>query len=709
MSALPKMETPQDAALRLLRGAIRDGFVLQTLHEYRDLDGTPLYWRARAKNAAGDKLIRPIRFLGDRYVMSEPPAPKNGKPLYGLHLLEPASESKSAWIVEGESCADALAELGLIAVTSGSASSAEAADWSVLAGRSCIVWPDNDGPGMAYAATVAKKLTHLGCAVKVIGADQLGLPEHGDCVDWLSENPGAGPDAFLALPTVLAETASIETARPFVSYGSKQNGTFVEFRALPSELPDVPAFDLSLLPANMRAWVEDAADGLQVPPDFCAIPAVCALAGTIGRQVGIALKVHERWIERCVLWAAIIGRPSSGKSPAMRPAQRMLTRLEVAKRKQWEEDCRAAALDMQVLAAERSQAKKDAVKAIKAGDRAGARAALELDAEPEMPSEPRLVVNDATVEKLGELLNGNPRGLVQFRDELAGWLAGLDREGREADRGFWLECWNGQGPYTCDRIGRGTVRIEAPAVSILGGVQPGKLAEYVRGAVKGGFGDDGLMQRFQLAVYPDVPASWRYVDRMPSLSAERSALQTFQRLDSLSITGIGAEQSEFVDVPFLRLAPDAQEIFVEWQTSLMLRLRAGDEPPFMESHLAKYPALAGRLALVLHLADNERGPIGAEALATALDWIPYLEGHARRIYAPATDNGIGAAYLLNAKRKELGSRFTARDVYRKGWAGLDRDSTEAAIDVLLEYGHLDEHMAETGGRPLAQFVWRNPV
>lgn len=69
------------------------------------------------------------------------------------------------------------------------------------------------------------------------------------------------------------------------------------------------------------------------------------------------------------------------------------------------------------------------------------------------------MVNDATVEKLGELLNDNPRGLIQVRDELAGWLAPLDQEGREQDRAFWLECWNGTGPYTSDRIGRATARI----------------------------------------------------------------------------------------------------------------------------------------------------------------------------------------------------------------------------------------------------------
>ena len=47
--------------------------------------------------------------------------------------------------------------------------------------------------------------------------------------------------------------------------------------------------------------------------------------------------------------------------------------------------------------------------------------------------------DDATVEKLGELLNENPHGLLQFRDEDAGFLHMMDREGHENARAFLKE------------------------------------------------------------------------------------------------------------------------------------------------------------------------------------------------------------------------------------------------------------------------------
>ncbi len=492
----------------------------------------------------------------------------------------------------------------------------------------------------------------------------------------------------------------------FVSFGSDPDD---RPRPLPNPLPPVPAFELDLVPAALRGWVEDAADGLQVPPEFCAVPAVVAAAGLIGRQVGVAMKRQERWVERCILWGALIGRPSTSKSPALRPAQKMLARIEGRHRATWNASVREIELATELQKQERVLAQRKAAKALQDGNRDAARQALDLEDAGDPPPEPRIVVNDATVEKLGELLNANPRGLVQFRDELAGWLATLDREGREGDRGFWLECWNGQGPYTCDRIGRGTVRIEAPAVSILGGIQPGKLSEYVRGAVRGGMADDGLLQRFQLAVWPDLPASWQYVDRAPNPTADAAAWGCYTRLDQLGDLP-GMDRADGIDVPFLRLSEGAQELLVEYQTTLMVRLRAGGEPPHMESHLGKYPALAGRLALVLHLCDHHGGPVGAEAMGTALDWLEYLEPHARRVYAPADGGGVAAAHLLLRRRADLirvhHGEFTTRDVYRKGWAGLDRDTVEAAVEVLVEYGHVREEIAETGGRPTTTYVWR---
>jgi hypothetical protein len=196
---------------------------------------------------------------------------------------------------------------------------------------------------------------------------------------------------------------------------------------------------------------------------------------------------------------------------------------------------------------------------------------LRLD-EPEAPRDRRYVTNDCTYEALREILAGNPNGLLAFRDELVSLLKTLDREEHAAARGFFLSAWNGTGGYTFDRIIRGHTHIEAACVSLLGSTQPGRLAEYVRRAVSGGAGDDGLIQRFGLLVWPDGSPEWSNVDRYPDSAARQAAWTTFERLDKLTADEIGAQRDQFEVIPFLRFDHEAQVIFDEWRTKFGKKL-----------------------------------------------------------------------------------------------------------------------------------------
>jgi putative DNA primase/helicase len=317
-------------------------------------------------------------------------------------------------------------------------------------------------------------------------------------------------------------------------------------------------------------------------------------------------------------------------------------------------------------------------------------------------------VNDSTIEKLGELLNENPRGLLHYRDELTGWLGTLDREGHENDRAFFLEAWDGRGRYTYDRIGRGTLHIEAACVSMLGGIQPGPLAQVLRAAVRGGAGDDGLLQRFQLLVYPDAPKMWVNVDRWPNNAARDRAFDVFRRLDRLTPETLGAPVED--GLPILRFAPEAQEFFDGWREGLMKRLRTGDEHPAMEAHLAKFPSLLPSLALLFHLVDAPTmapGPVTLVAARRAAAWCDFLEAHARRVYQSVTSEGLKAARALLRKLRagRLASRFTSRDVYRSAWAGLaDREAVEEALAILENHGWVRRTVIATGGHPKTEYL-----
>ena len=189
-------ETPDAAARRLAGPALAKGFEPCGFHVYSDADGVPWCWRIRATHASGEKWIRPMHHDGRAFVTGEPTAPANGKPLYRLPDLP---GDGVAFVVEGETCADALAGLGITTTTSGSADSADAADWTPLRGRHVVIWRDNDTAGLRYAEAVAAKLRGVAAVIDWLDLASLALPDKGDCVDWLALNPDATAGDVLAL------------------------------------------------------------------------------------------------------------------------------------------------------------------------------------------------------------------------------------------------------------------------------------------------------------------------------------------------------------------------------------------------------------------------------------------------------------------------------------------------------------------------------
>ena len=296
-------------------------------------------------------------------------------------------------------------------------------------------------------------------------------------------------------------------------------------------------------------------------------------------------------------------------------------------------------------------------------------------------AEKRYATSDATPEKLGEILASNPRGILLQRDEIAGWLATFERAGRENERSFYLESWEGLNTYDVDRIGRGTIHIQALCVSVLGGIQPGELSIYVAEALAGGGGADGLLQRFQLVVWPDRLPPYRRTEREPDRAARDRAFRVYRALDRLDATGMGAALHGDGGVPCLAFDPEAQALFDAWRDELEARVR-GDElqrTPAFCSHLAKYRSLMPSLALLFYLIETAGGPavsgvsgISLHAARCSAAWCEYLEAHARKVYRRELAADTEAARALAAKIEagEVAEGEKIRDLHRRQWSGL---------------------------------------
>ena len=514
-------------------------------------------------------------------------------------------------------------------------------------------------------------------------------------------------------PASAAKRSKTQHGAAFPPLEDDAADTWPDPTPLPDALPPVQAFDPDLLPVALRGWVTDIAHRMQCPPDFPAVGAVVALSSLIGARAVVQPKARDDWQVVPNLWGLIVGRPGVMKSPALGESLKPLNRLQATEFEQWQAAHDAWELDCKVAELQGADREKKA-KGLASKDPAAARALLEPGDTPAEPLARRYIVNDATVEKLGELLTANPWGTLSYRDELYGLLTGMDKQGQEGSRAFYLQSYDGNQGYTFDRIIRGTVHIPRVCLAMIGGIQPGRVQEYVRGAVSGGSADDGLLQRFGLAVWPDTNGEFVHVDQWPDTPAKAMAWEVFERLAQL-------QPASDTDPVIWRFDDAAQALFVEWRTPFEQELKRGELHPAMESHLAKYRKLIPALALVFALVDtpDSGGVIHERELIRALAWGDYLRTHAERLYAVAVIPETAAARALLTKIKGgkltdrdgvIADSFTPRQIAVKGWAGLTTpDAVRKAADVLADYDWLRRDVVQSGdvlgrGRPSDRYA-----
>lgn len=460
---------------------------------------------------------------------------------------------------------------------------------------------------------------------------------------------------------------------------------------IPTDLLPVASFDARFLPPNLTDFVSDAAERMQCPAEYIGIPIITALGANIGRKIVIRPKQNTNWTEVGNCWACIIGRPGAMKSPAINEALGFSNKLESVARATNADEMRQYEEEME----EYENSRKKALKDSQSFD----------EPKPEKPAFRRHICSDTTYEALGIIHSDNPFGVFAYRDEMASLIRQLAREEMAAARGFYLTGWGGSGSYTFDRIGRGHQHIPHVCISMLGSMQPGRLSDLIR-SIKSGGGDDGLLQRFGLLVWPDQNPEWTNVDRGANTAARDKVWQLFQRLDKLTPFQVNAQYDEFDEVHFLRFDPEAQTVFDEWQGDLEKTLRNGSLSPALESHFSKYRKLVPSLALINHLTEEVVGPISKSAVLRALAFLEYLKTHAFRCYASSSLNEVAAAKALirHAHKGDLQDGFTARDIYRKQWTSLsDREVVQAAIELLLDLDWLASAKISTSGRPTERF------
>ena len=475
---------------------------------------------------------------------------------------------------------------------------------------------------------------------------------------------------------------------------------WLEPQEITPELLPVDKFNSELLPIPLREWLLDISHRMQVPLDFASGACVVVMSSIIGTRLSICPKKKDPWQVVPNLWGGLIQKPSQLKSPPVKEVLRPMKELETEAFKKFDEDNFQYEKEFRVFEMKKrvcEERMKSALKKNKDTDFSVAENDLEkLESNP--PKEPKLrryQTQDTTIEKLQDMLSENPQGIFIFRDELNGFLMKMKKDGHDEDEDFHIEGWAGDGSFTLDRIGRGTVRSELICESIFGTIQPTRIIPHIR-ETKSDTKNSGFIQRFQIMVYPDSE-NWEYIDKSPNIEASRRAFKCFKevaKIDFKTLKGCIAEDHK---IPYMRFSDDAQELFIAWLHDLQEKLSNPENSPIIREHFGKYRSLMPSLALQFHLIDiadgMTAGPVSLSAAQMAAEWCEYLETHSRRVYGMAEDMTARAAGILadRIQAGKLENNFTAREVQRKSWELLtEKEVVNGAIQDLVEANWLRE-------------------
>lgn len=492
-----------------------------------------------------------------------------------------------------------------------------------------------------------------------------------------------------------------------------------------SELLPVKKITRDMLPTDVYNYCEDEAKRADnMTFDLIAVCLLTSLGALIGARVAIKPKQLDDYAIVPNLWGGIIAPPSSKKSPAISAGTRHLDRLVLQAKEQYELEQKENMAKAIVF----KSAEKDLVKKLDKAKEENEKLKLAqdiADMQTEVNQKPvlkRYFTNDSSPEALADLERSNSNGILVIRDELIGLLSSLDQNDTDTGRAFYLEGWNGTGSYQFDRITRGSGHIQNHCLSVLGGIQPDKLMSYLEKTIHG-MGNDGLLQRFQLLIYPDL-AQWQYADIKSDKDAKEAVFNLFKQLDELSeyeLTKLGANPSDdFNARPYFRFTAEAQQAYKAWSTQLNSQIIPKEEHTIIQEHLSKFGKLMPALALIFHLVDSVQlgasiGGVSLNCVEMAIKWCDYLESHARRIYGMVLHSSTFKANTLAIKLKKLKNDeswridgFSARDLHRKNWKGLtELNAVNDALELLVDYGWLNEQEIEStvrGGRPSKRYL-----
>ena len=217
-----------------------------------------------------------------------------------------------------------------------------------------------------------------------------------------------------------------------------------------------------------------------------------------------------------------------------------------------------------------------------------------------------MILNDFTLESVYKVLQANPRGVIVYRDEVAGWLNSMNAyKNKGGDEQFWLENYNsGLVKINRQKADR-ALFVRNCFASVLGTTQPAILAQFA----EGNKAYNGFLARI-LFSYPEDTAKISYNNRVPDSVFREKWAKIIERMYNLpcQITSAADDLSDAqIEPTLIHLSSKAATLYQEYYDKIATQVNESEDE-IEQAVLTKFDSHVLRLALILtflHWAEKD--------------------------------------------------------------------------------------------------------
>lgn len=250
----------------------------------------------------------------------------------------------------------------------------------------------------------------------MIDVAALGLPDGGDCVDWLAAHPEATREAIEALPTVAtAGEAMPENARAHEATGNEGDGATLPDAPEPLRRPTPPPepYPVAELGPILAPACESLRRVIQAPDAVCGASLLAAASLAVQ---GLADVRNDGRVHPLSLWALTVAESGERKSAVDAEAMGAIRTFERELAREHADACIAHEAEREAWTVQRDRLKNEA-RTAKGNPDGLARALRALGPEPPAPLRPTVIAGDFTAEGLAKLLAVSRPSVGAFADE----------------------------------------------------------------------------------------------------------------------------------------------------------------------------------------------------------------------------------------------------------------------------------------------------